>query len=61
MCSCAYTVSDPVLYRNNRTVSNDPVRNIVGGSDPLERATGAISFFMQENGDAQLNVEVACI
>lgn len=49
-CSCGYTVAHPVVDLNTRTVSNDQVRNIVGGSDLLERATGAITFYAGERG-----------
>ncbi|GAA0771823.1 hypothetical protein E1180_01045 [Roseibium denhamense] len=58
--SGAYTIPDPVLDPKTRTISNDQVRDIIGGSGAFERAIGAITFSMQENGDAKLNVDVSC-
>ncbi|WP_420337280.1 hypothetical protein [Roseibium sp.] len=58
--SGAYTVDKPVHSPETRTIANDQTRDVLGGSGVFEDANGKITFSMQENGDAQLNVNITC-
>lgn len=59
--SGVFTSDGKVVNAGTRTVSDDQVRHIVGGTGAFAGARGDITFTMQENGDAVFNVQVTCI
>ncbi|MEL7526821.1 MAG: hypothetical protein AAFN16_13675 [Pseudomonadota bacterium] len=56
-----FTSEGGVVNAGTRTVSDDQVRHIIGGTGAFSGARGDITFTMQENGDAVFNVQVTCI
>jgi hypothetical protein len=55
-----YRSTNRFIHRKTRTIGNEQTRDVLGGSGVFEDANGQITFSMQENGDAQLNVNIAC-